>query len=236
MKNLFVDQTLAVKKILFVKLLLLPLVLFSIGVGNVWGDAAVGDVLWAEDFSGYSANDVPSGSITNSHTGTTVYSGTLTYTSVNGTKTSGSTNGGQTKIWENASTKSGESPELLVGKKGSGTGALNGYFSVSGIPNGGATAITVAYTTNAKTLNVTVSGDGYTGSYQSTTKDDHSFDITVDEDADDTFTLTFTAAGDNVRLDGISVVVKTAGGGSTKTLHFLTHKSACSFFDSLFLF
>ena len=38
MKNLFVDQTLAVKKNLFVKLLLLPLVLFSIGVGNAWGD------------------------------------------------------------------------------------------------------------------------------------------------------------------------------------------------------
>ena len=36
MKNLFVNQTLAVKKNLFVKLLLLPLVLFSIGVGNVW--------------------------------------------------------------------------------------------------------------------------------------------------------------------------------------------------------
>ena len=37
MKNLSVNQTLAVKKNLFVKLLLLPLVLFSIGVGNVWG-------------------------------------------------------------------------------------------------------------------------------------------------------------------------------------------------------
>lgn len=213
-----VENDSVVTRLCFGKILAVLAIIFTIGVGNVWGDAAVGDVLWAEDFSGYSANDVPSGSITNSHTGTTVYSGTLTYTSVNGTKTSGSTNGGQTKIWENASTKSGESPELLVGKNGSGKGALNGYFSVSGIPNGGATAITVAYTTNAKTLNVTVSGDGYTGSYQSTTKDDHSFDISVDEDADDTFTLTFTAAGDNVRLDDISVVVKTAGGGSTKTL------------------
>ena len=33
-----------------------------------------------------------------------------------------------------------------------------------------------------------------------------------------------------------SAVFKYESGGSTKTVHFLTHKSACSFFHSLFLF
>ena len=42
MKNLFVNQTLAVKKNLFVKLFLLPLVLFSIGVGTMWATVSSG--------------------------------------------------------------------------------------------------------------------------------------------------------------------------------------------------
>ena len=60
---------------------------------GMWGQAPVNTVLWAEDFSGYSANDVPSGTITNSHTGTTVYGGvTLTYACNDG--------GGTTKIYK----------------------------------------------------------------------------------------------------------------------------------------
>jgi uncharacterized repeat protein (TIGR02543 family) len=186
---------------------------FVLGVGNVWGDnAPVNTILWSEDFSGYSANNVPNGSITNSHTGTTVYDGSVTYTCTNGQK-SGKTNGGTTKIYAEKNA-GGTSPELLVGKKG-GASVAGGTFSISGIPSGGATKLTVSYKQNASGLSASVSGTEYSGSNSANTAGTKSFDVTVGSAS--TFTLTFTATStSNVRLDDISVVVKTAGtGGST---------------------
>ena len=191
---------------------------FTINWTLIWGQATVGTTMWAENFSGYSANNVPSGSVAYSHTGTTVYNnGSVSYTSVNGTKTSGKTNGGVTKIYEENSA-GGTSPEILVGKRGSGPG-VPGYFQVTGIPNGGATELTLTYTQNAKSLTVSISGTGYS---LSGTGDDSSgsHEITITVGSASTFGLTFTAAGDNVRLDNLSVTVKTTG-GSTKTLSSL---------------
>ena len=162
--------------------------------------AAANTVLWAEDFSGWGDGDVPDGDdITNSHTGTTVYgSATLTYACVNG--------GSNTKLYGANQTlyAGGSAPELLVGKN-------TGSFTVSGIPNGGASEITVSYKQNNKALTVAASGTGYSGSATNTpaSATTESFDVTVGSDA--TFTLTFTPSTDNVRIDDISVKVKTQG-------------------------
>ena len=164
------------------------------------GGAAVNTVLWAEDFSGWGDGDVPnSDAITNSHTGTTVYgSATLTYACVNGDS--------NTKLYGGKNTlyAGGSAPELLVGKN-------TGSFTVSGIPNGGASEVTVSYKQNDKELTVAASGTGYSGSANNTpaAATTESFDVTVGSAS--TFTLTFTPNTSNVRIDDISVKVKTVG-------------------------
>ena len=158
----------------------------------MWGQASAGTTLWSEDFSGYAANAVPSGSITNSHTGTTVYGGvTLTYACSNGTT--------DTKIYTSGGPNSNNN--LLISKG-------NGTFSVSGISTGDATELTVSYAKSGKgTIAVSSSTTGVTidGS-------------TITTNGASTLQLTFknTASGDNLRIDDIEITVKTAGsGGST---------------------
>ena len=159
------------------------------------GGAAVNAVLFSEDFSGYSANNVPSGTVSNSHTGTTVYnSGSVTYSCTNGT--------GTTKIFAEA-LAGGTSPELLVGKS-------NGTFTISGIPTGGASEVTISYNQNAYKLKASVSGEGYDGTHTYNTKALQSFDIVCG--SAETFSLTFEATStSNVRLDNIEVIVKAQG-------------------------
>lgn len=111
----------------------------------------------------------------------------------------------------------------MVGKKGTSTGATGGSFSVAGIPSGGAQAITVSFKQNNQNLSVSVAGTGYTGSISGKpgAAGERTFDVTVDDGADATFTLTFQAAAtSNVRVDDILVTVKTAGegAGTPKTL------------------
>lgn len=172
--------------------------------------AAAGTTLFSEDFSSYSKDDVPSGSVTTA-TGRVVYGdANVTYscTDGNGTKP------GATKIY-NESTGGGTAPEILVGKYGNG-GSTGGSFTIAGIPSGGAQEITVSYTQNKQKLKVAVSGTGYTSDGYDAKPDNVgtvSFDITVSDGADDTFTLTFSAYSSNVRVDDILVTVKTAGEG-----------------------
>ena len=196
--------------------------------------AAAGTILYSENFGGYAANNKPSGSVTSSTGYRVVYNdGYVTYTCTNGTKTSGSTNGGVTQIYNESNTKSGEAPEILVGRKGSGDGAQGGSFSIAGIPNGGASVLTVTYSTNAVRLVASVSGTGYSGSNSTNTLDDQSFDITVAAGADPTFTLTFTATTTtNSRLDDISVKIKTAGSAITYADYMTTCTYAVEFDDS----
>lgn len=161
--------------------------------------AAANTVLWAEDFSGWGDGDVPGGDdITNSHTGTTVYgSATLTYACKDG--------GSATKLYggNNQLYAGGTKPELLVGKN-------TGTFTVSGIPNGGASEITVSYKQSNKSLTVSATGTGYSGDKTANTTATQSFDVTVGSAS--TFTLTFAATqNENARLDDISVKVKTQG-------------------------
>lgn len=186
---------------------LLMLICFS--VGNVWADdpASVGTTLFSEDFSSYSANNVPSGSVTTA-TGRVVYGGAnVTYACTDG--------GSATKIY-NETTAGGTAPEILVGKN-------TGVFSITGIPSGGAQKITVSWTQNKQALDVAPTGTGYSGSVSGKPANagNRSFDITVADGADATFTLTFAATGSsNVRVDNIVVTVKTAGesGAPAKTL------------------
>lgn len=176
---------------------------FSQTVGGGSG-AAANTVLWSEDFSGYSANAVPSETISSSdsHTGTIVYSGSVTYACTDGTS-------GTTKIY-NENTAGGTSPELMVSK-------YSGTFEITGIPKAGATAVTVSFTTNNQNMTVASSTTGYTGSYSQKATGTHSFDITCGSAS--TFTLTFTgpSGNNNIRLDDIVVKVKTAGASGTTT-------------------
>jgi len=180
------------------------------------GGAAVNTVLWEEDFSAWGDGDVPDADdITNSHTGTTVYGdATLTYACVNG--------GSDTRLYGGNQQlyAGGTKPELLVGKN-------TGSFTVSGIPNGGASEITVSYKQNNKSLTVSASGTGYSGDNTANTTATQSFDVTVGSAS--TFTLTFAATqNENARLDDISVKVKTAG---TSISNYIT--GCCTHLDDL---
>ena len=174
-----------------------------LSIGQVWADpAAVGTTLFSEDFSGYAKDAVPSGSVTTA-TGRVVYgNGSVTYTCT----ASG------TKIY-NENTGGGTAPEILVAKNG-------GTFAIAGIPSGGAQVITVSLTQNNQALSVEPSGTGYSGSVSGKpgAVGTRTFDITVADGADATFTLTFTGSGSsNVRVDNILVTVKTAGEGAAPT-------------------
>ena len=167
--------------------------------------AAANTVLFEEPFTGMTADTKP----TAPGSSATVYgSATITYTFTDGTGTSS----GTTAIKNEALTYSGSAPEVMVGKKGTSSGAAGGKVVISGIPNGGASALTVSYTQNANGLSATASGTGYSGSTSGSSKTDKSFDVTVSSNADATLTLTFQATStSNVRLDDIKVKVKTAG-------------------------
>lgn len=194
------------------------MLLFLLGSLNVWGDpAAAGTTLFSENFGGYSNTNIPSGSVSSSTGNRVVYGGgSVTYTCTDGMGTSA----GTTKVTTDNSGNlaGGASPELMVGKKGSGTGAAGGSFSIAGIPSGGAQKITVSFKQNKQNLSVSVSGNGYVGSISGKpdAAGERNFDVTVTDGAAATFTLTFQAATtSNVRVDDILVTVKTAGEGGT---------------------
>jgi uncharacterized protein YjdB len=178
------------------KLFFACLLMAVLSIGQVWADnAAVGDVMWAETFNHFAANDVPSTKGTGS--GTTVYgSATIAYSNTSNVKAykgSGQTYAGGTEA------------ELYV-KKGSS-------WTISGIPTGGATELTLTYKSNNtnQSISSTTTGVEISGS-------DKSYTITTG--GAETIVLTIAGSGGNTRLDDVQIVVKTAGegGGSQKTL------------------
>ena len=183
------------KQLLLTRMLLLVALL--VGSVSAWGQAAVNTVLWSEDFSGYSADDVPYGSITDSHTGTTVYGGaTLTYEC---TTPSG---GSATKIYTDGGPNGNNN--LLISKK-------NGTFSISGISTGGATELTISYgKSGSGTIAISSSTTGVTISGSTSGS-------TITTNGASTIQLTFknTNNSNNLRIDDISVKVKTAGAAVT---------------------
>ena len=107
------------------------------GSGNVWGQVT----LWSENFGSYSKDAVPNG-------------GTYSYSCTDGAST--------TKIYEE-NTAGGTSPELLVSKKGSGTGAVGGTFTaVVPLTNIEGT-LTLTYYQNKQKLSVSSPTAGVSG-------------------------------------------------------------------------
>ena len=142
-----------------------------------------GEILWSEDFSDYSADDVPSGEVAKGFGGANV-----TYACTNGD--------GTTKIYEQ-NLAEGTSPEILVGKS-------NGSFEVTGIPTNKATSMVLKFKTNAQALALSSPTTGISFSSESfNTKEEHTVTITNASGAA-TFGITFKATSDkNVRLDDI---------------------------------
>ena len=177
------------KKLLLKSMLLLSALI--VGSLDGWAQASVNTVLWSEDFSGFSEDDAPSGSINNSHSGTTVYGGVdLTYSCANGDS--------DTKVYKDGGPGSGNN--LLVGKK-------NGSFSVSGISTGGATELTISYNKSGQgTVSISSSTNGVTisGSASGST-------ITTNGASTIQITIKNTNNSKNFRIDDIEIIVKTAG-------------------------
>lgn len=160
-----------------------------------------GETMWAEDFSGFSADDTPSDSYGSAHTGTTVYnSGSVTYACTDG--------GTTTKIYA-ANLAGGTSPEILVSKS-------NGQFDVTGIPTGGQTELTLTYKCNKGTTAFEVSSATGTVTVGDASVDGSTYTRTItisqSPSATNSFALTFKqTTSENARLDDISLVVPGSG-------------------------
>ena len=180
--------------------------------------ATAGTTLWSEDFSGYSANNVPSGTITSSHTGTTIYgNSTITYACDNG--------GGATKIYAEK-LAGGTSPEILIAKS-------NGSFSISGIPTGSAETMTLLFNTNKSgnpsNFSITSGTSGISiGSLSSPAANQLSCSIT-NANGVTTFDLTITyTSSQNSREDNFLLTVATAGSGGSTTYHTTAPDCSCT--------
>ena len=138
-------------------------------------------ILWQEDFSSYKANDVPKGGAYNYAcvgTGTKVYVDTEK---------------------DKANLAGGESPELLVGKKG-------GSFSATVALNGVSGQLTLTYKTNKDFIKATV--ENATAGDLVRTGNDVSLPITVAAGTASItikFDNTSTGKGQNGRLDNIKL-------------------------------
>ena len=138
-------------------------------------------ILWQEDFSSYKANDVPNGGAYNYAcvgTGTKVYVDTEK---------------------DKANHAGGESPELLVGKKG-------GSFSATVALNGVSGQLTLTYKTNKDFIKATV--ENATAGDLVRTGNDVSLPITVAAGTASItikFDNTSTGKGQNGRLDNIKL-------------------------------
>lgn len=176
------------------------------------GGAPIGTTMYAENFSGFSADDVPSSTKTGNPT---VYGGgSVTYTSEdNGTN--------KTKIYDDK-TVGDAKPELLIGKNG-------GIFTIAGIPAGKATTLTLSYKRN-NALTPTVTGTGVSIGSVSNNDGVYSATITCTNQAT-VFSLIFTAGSSNVRFDDVSVVV--ASTTTAGTTYYLSSPNCCTELGSI---
>ena len=180
---------------LMLKLVSVLVLILTIGVGNVWGQAAINTVLWGENFGHFSAGQTPSTAGTGS--GTTIYGGaTISYAQ----------SSSNTKAYAEA-LASGTSPELLIAKSST-------TWTIKGIKTGGATQMALTFLSNKTTFQVTVSSSNLevTGSGKSWT-------ISLKSGKTDpgTFNLVIKNTGSsNARVDNVVLKVTTAG--SSKTL------------------
>lgn len=169
--------------------------------GKARGQASVGTTLWEETWTGGSTNPAATPS-TYGFTGTTVYgSATLAY----------SQDDSGTKLY-NETSAGGTAPELLLQKS-------NKTWTISGIPTGQATEMTLSFISNKTTFSVTSTTQGITisGSQKS---------WTISADNVDVFNLTIKNTGsNNARIDNILLKVKTAGSSDEATNVEIDHSS-----------
>jgi len=178
-----------------------------VGVSNLWAQAPVNTTLWEETWTGGDAAETPSAY---GFEGTTVYGGaTLTYDQ-------SSTN---TKLYAEV-LAGGTSPELLLSKN-------NQTWTISNIPTGQATEMSLTFLSNKTTYEVTSSTTGITisGSQKSwtisATGSVTSFDLTIKN-----------TGSSNARIDNIRLKVTTAGtGGLTASDLALTGAPVALSFD-----
>ena len=134
--------------------------------------------LWQEDFSSYSANDVPSG-------------GTYNYACTDG--------GTTTKIY-NENTGGGTAPELLVSKTG---GTFSATVPLSNIEGD----LTLTFTTNKQTIKVHTTTEGITGGVEEKLAGTHTVTFSGITPSMTEIKIVFTGSGSsNVRLDDIKLV------------------------------
>ncbi len=145
----------------------------------------VSGTLWEEDFSSYSANDVPSG-------------GTYSYVSTDGTSV--------TKIYS-ANLAEGTSPEILVGKGGGSFAAtvpLNGYYGT----------FTLTYNVNNTNLTIS-SSVGTVGAATNVSGKTYQIEITDVPEGTSAITITFAnEKSGNTRLDNIVLEGTTKSSGA----------------------
>ncbi len=137
--------------------------------------------LWAETWTGGSANEQPSAY---GFEGTTVYGGaTLTYAN----------SSANTKLYAEA-LAGGTTPELLLSKS-------NQTWTITNIPTAGCTEMTLTFVSNKTTFNISSSTDGVTVSGSG-----KSWTITITGNVAN-FTLVFKNTGSsNARIDNIELI------------------------------
>lgn len=162
----------------------------DVSVSAIFADkpsgAPVGTTMWAETWTGSTTATQGDNSATpsaNYGKGTTVYNnGTVTYTQ-----------SANTVYVRNENLSGGTVPELML--------SSGNTWTISGIPTGGASELTLTYKSNNTKSSVTCSTNGasITGSSKS---------YTITTGGAETITLVFGCSG-NTRIDDVSLTVKT---------------------------
>ena len=161
--------------------------------GGGSGGAAVGTMLWAENFDHFGTKTPSAAGI---GSGTTIYGGvTITYN-----QSSTSTKGYAQDL------AGGTAPELLLAKN-------NETWTIDGIKTGSATEMSLTLVSNKTsgiTPSSTTSGIAISGDFGAWT--------IKNDGTSETFNLTFeNTTGSNIRIDNIELSITAAGGGSTTT-------------------
>ena len=204
------------KKSLLMKsmLLLCALMIGTVGVGAQ-------TTIWSENFDGLAADAKPTTPTNASYTG-------VTYVCTNGKGSSS----GTTKVMDEKLAGGASAPELMVGKKGSGSGAAGGTFkAVIPLDNYEGT-LTLTYYQNKYSLKVSSTTNGVSGGQtlkpssvgqQTTTFTGITSDMT-------SITIVFEATtSNNVRLDDIVLTGMKATGKEPAGLAYTTAKYATTF-------
>ena len=149
--------------------------------------------LWSENFNGLSENDTPTEPTNDSYTD-------VTYACANGAGSSA----GNTKVMNANVAEGAGSPELMVGKKGTGTGAAGGTFTITVPLDNIEGTLTLKYKQNANGLKATMTAGLLTNNQTESSKAEQTLTLTNVTKSHTSLTIVFQATTtSNVRLDDI---------------------------------